>query len=345
MKAAVVEQPGKLALREIPMPEPGDYEVLCRLLYGATCTGTDLHLIDGTFPWPVNYPILLGHESIGRVLKLGPKVRHYRVGDLVTRVGTPAPAGSDLSLFCGGFAEYGIAGDHRAMLEDGLPAERANPYRINAVLPPEFDPAAATMITTWRETLSYLTRMGLKTGDRALVIGSGGNALAFAAHAVNLGTTHVAVLGSEARRDAAKALGVHTYLDYRAADPAKALTEVCPEGFDVAIDAVGKPGQADLALAALKPGGVIGVYGLDDFNALTLSLGKIWKPFRFHPLSYEESETHDAVVEFVRAGKLRADPFMDLRHPFELDNLAAAFDHVRQRKAVKALVRLSRDDP
>jgi len=343
MKAAVVERPGVLALREIAIPQPGEYEVLCRLLYGATCTGTDLHLIDGTFPWPVKYPILLGHESIGRVVQLGSRVRNYRVGDLVTRVGTPPPAGSDLSVFGGGFAEYGIAGDHRAMREDGLPEERWKSCRINAVLPPEFDPAAATMIVTWRETLSYLTRMGMKTGDRVLVIGSGGNALSFAAHAVNLGAAQVAVLGSVTRRDAAKTLGVQTYLDYRAAQPAKALAAVCPEGFDVAIDAVGKPGQADLAIVALKPGGVIGVYGLDEFNALTLSLGKVWKPFRFHPLSYDEAEAHDAVVEYVRLGKLRAEPFMDLHGAFELENLAAAFEHVRQRQAVKALVRLSRD--
>lgn len=49
MKALIVERPGKLAVREIPEPPMGEYEVRCRMLYGATCTGTDLHVIDGTF--------------------------------------------------------------------------------------------------------------------------------------------------------------------------------------------------------------------------------------------------------------------------------------------------------
>jgi D-arabinose 1-dehydrogenase-like Zn-dependent alcohol dehydrogenase len=65
MKAVVVEQPGQLQVREIPEPTPGDYDALCRIEYGAVCTGTDQHLISATFPWPVQYPTILGHESIG----------------------------------------------------------------------------------------------------------------------------------------------------------------------------------------------------------------------------------------------------------------------------------------
>ena len=47
MKAAIVRAPGVLGVEEIPMPKVGEYDVLCRLLYGGTCTGTDLHLIAG----------------------------------------------------------------------------------------------------------------------------------------------------------------------------------------------------------------------------------------------------------------------------------------------------------
>jgi len=51
MNAAVVESSGKLATRNIPEPEIDDYGVLCRLLFGATCSGTDQHLIDDKMPW------------------------------------------------------------------------------------------------------------------------------------------------------------------------------------------------------------------------------------------------------------------------------------------------------
>ena len=67
MKAAVVEKPGELVIREVSFPEVGEYDALCETLFGATCTGTDLHLIDGTLPWRQGYPLILGHESVGRV--------------------------------------------------------------------------------------------------------------------------------------------------------------------------------------------------------------------------------------------------------------------------------------
>ena len=49
MKAAVVEKPGVLSVRDVPEPVRGPYDCLCEILYGATCTATDLHIIAGTF--------------------------------------------------------------------------------------------------------------------------------------------------------------------------------------------------------------------------------------------------------------------------------------------------------
>ena len=67
MKAAIVERPGELSVREVAEPVMGDYDCLCENLYGATCSGTDLHLIQGrAMPFPVRYPLMLGHETIGR---------------------------------------------------------------------------------------------------------------------------------------------------------------------------------------------------------------------------------------------------------------------------------------
>ena len=108
MKAAVVEQPGVLVVKDLPPPQVGDYDALVQMLYGATCTGTDQHLIHGRFAWPIKYPTILGHESIGRVIELGRKVRHYKKGDLVTRVGTPAPPGGQYTVSWGGFAELSV---------------------------------------------------------------------------------------------------------------------------------------------------------------------------------------------------------------------------------------------
>ena len=106
MKAAVVESPNKLVVKDIPEPSIGPYDVKCDVLYGAICTGTDRHIIEGAFPWPVQYPIVLGHESVGRVTEIGSKVRHIKVGDVITRIGTRPSEG--LGVTWGGFVEVAI---------------------------------------------------------------------------------------------------------------------------------------------------------------------------------------------------------------------------------------------
>jgi D-arabinose 1-dehydrogenase-like Zn-dependent alcohol dehydrogenase len=78
MKAAIVEEPGTLVVRDVPQPAMGDYDARCQLLFGAVCTGTDRHLVEATLPWSVPYPTMLGHESIGRVVEVGAKVRHFK---------------------------------------------------------------------------------------------------------------------------------------------------------------------------------------------------------------------------------------------------------------------------
>ena len=342
MKAAVVEKPGVLVVREVPRPLPGPYDVLCRLLYGATCTGTDQHIIRGSYPFPLDYPTILGHECIGRVVDVGPKVRNFRKGDLLTRVGTPPVGG--LNVNWGGFAEYGIARDHRAMKEDGCRRELWDMYRVNQVLPDDMDPAAATMIITWRETLSYITRSGVSAGSRILIIGSGANGFSFALHARHLGAIFVAVIGSSGRREIAESTGVDTYVDYKDEDVASQLREVSPEGFDFIIDAVGRRGQLDRVLDLLRPGGTVGIYGVDEFNDCALHPQKSRGTFIFYNGGSDEEESHERVLSLIRDGALEARIFLGLDRVYPLAEISRAFDAVRGRRVIKAVVKLS-DQP
>lgn len=46
--------------------------------------------MDGLHPYPVTFPTILGHESVGRVVEIGSKVRNLQVGQLISRVGAPS---------------------------------------------------------------------------------------------------------------------------------------------------------------------------------------------------------------------------------------------------------------
>ncbi len=341
MKAALIEHFGSLVIREVPDPQPGPYDALCELLYGATCTGTDSHIIDGIFPWISPLPTVPGHESVGRVIAVGAKVRHFRAGDLLTRVGYPGSPDGAISATWGGFAEYGLAKDHWAMCADGLPAEEWQGARVNQVVPYGVDPTIGPMFTTWRETLSYLTRTGVTEGCTVLVVGSGGNGLSFARHAANLGVSLVAMAGAAYLEGPATAKGgVNVYMDYKREDLAQALNAANPDGFDFIIDAVGQAGVATRVLPCLKIGGVYGTYGLDDFGKIAIDRSAARGDFREQPCSYDESETHQRVSELVMQGKLEPSLWYDPAHPYPLDAVADAFAAVRARKSPKALVKL-----
>jgi threonine dehydrogenase-like Zn-dependent dehydrogenase len=338
MKAAVVEKPGTLVVREVPEPVLGEYDALVDVLYGATCTGTDSHLVKGSFPFPIDYPAVLGHESVGRVVKLGKKVRNFRSGDTVTRVGMLPPADGSVGVCWGGFAERGIARDHWAMKADGRPESEWSGFRVNQVIPPGVDPRIAPMFTTWRETLSYLSRIRLPAGARVLVIGSGGNGLAFARHAVLLGAGQVWMVGSPRLRSAALGLGLAGLVDYAAADALAQLQSAAPSGFDLVIDAVGKAGQADRFLPAVAAGGTIGIYGLDDFASVSVSPRLARGSFTVWNGGYDEAETHQRVSELALQGRLAADAWYDPAKTWPLASIADAFQALWKKQGVKALI-------
>jgi alcohol dehydrogenase, propanol-preferring len=85
MQAMVLEAQGEaLMLRERPEPEPGAGMVRIRIAACGVCR-TDLHVVDGELP-DIRYPIVPGHEIVGRVEALGPGVTTLRLGE---RVGVP----------------------------------------------------------------------------------------------------------------------------------------------------------------------------------------------------------------------------------------------------------------
>lgn len=85
MRAMLLEAPGQtLRLAEVPVPAPGDGELLVRVRACAVCR-TDLHVVDGELPAP-RLPLSPGHEIVGVVVGHGDGVTAPPLG---TRVGIP----------------------------------------------------------------------------------------------------------------------------------------------------------------------------------------------------------------------------------------------------------------
>jgi len=85
MRAMLFREAGRaLEQATLPLPRPGERQVLIRVAACAVCR-TDLHVVDGELPNP-KLPLVPGHEIVGRVAASGPGAERYRPGD---RVGVP----------------------------------------------------------------------------------------------------------------------------------------------------------------------------------------------------------------------------------------------------------------
>lgn len=144
MKAMVFEKVGKpLEMKELPNPEPDKNQLQLKVLSCGICR-TDLHIIDGELEEP-NLPLILGHQIVGVVKKIGENVSEYEVGD---KVGVPwlgRTCGEcefckegrenlcDNALFTGydingGFAEYTVANAQFCFpIPEEYPANQAAP--------------------------------------------------------------------------------------------------------------------------------------------------------------------------------------------------------------------------
>ncbi len=75
-------QPQAVELRELPVPELGDEDVLLRVGAVSVC-GSDVHQYHNQQSWTVNVPVVLGHEFGGVVARVGTRVRDFKEGDRV----------------------------------------------------------------------------------------------------------------------------------------------------------------------------------------------------------------------------------------------------------------------
>ncbi len=169
MKAAVIVEPGRIAIESVPDPAPGPRDVVVRVAGCGIC-GTDLHIMDGEFA-PA-YPIVPGHEFAGEVVEVGADVTQVHVGDQVA---------VDPSLYCGEC--YYCRRAHENLCENwaaigvttaGGAAEYALAPQKNCFrLPDGVEPADAALI----EPLSCAVRgfdvLSGQLADHYLIYGSG----------------------------------------------------------------------------------------------------------------------------------------------------------------------------
>ncbi len=339
MKAAVVRGPNQIEASDVPDPVIGEYDVLCKVLYASVCSGTDNHIVANDAYFDADYPLILGHEGIGRVVKLGARVRNIQIGDVVTRVFNRLPSDSGFQMKWGAFAEYAVATDWQAMRDDGLDQGVWTRYRVHRVLPASIEPMNATMVITWRETKSFLDRLELKKGDTVIIIGSGANARALSDHIKNLGGRCL-VVGSSKREHLFSHVGLVGYISYR--DPelvSKVKDLVGADLVDGIIDAVGDDATANSLLPFMKDAGPFGLYGLNNWSTYALNITLAQGDIRFFSgEQYDEASAHDVIIKDITQGNLNASDYISKSHVYSLDQIDVALEASQGDEVFKAVI-------
>jgi threonine dehydrogenase-like Zn-dependent dehydrogenase len=286
-RAATLVAPGRLEVRDYPVPEdlePG--AVLLRMLASGIC-GTDKHTFRGEteqyagtpYARSTPFPIIQGHENVGVVERVGPggtlawDGRPLEPGDRVVPAPNRACGRCRFCLrrfpyyFCRNLENYGNSLSSRdaphlfggwselLYLRPGTAV-----FRVPDALPTDI--AVLTEIFAVTHSLERAAALpapaGWRPGDRVAVIGTGALGLAHAIKASLMGAgTVIAVDRSRRRLALAERLSGARRVEAGDDAPAAVLELTDGEGADVVVDATGFPGSFAQAVAMVRDGGAV----------------------------------------------------------------------------------------
>lgn len=344
MKAVAVTGPNKVKIvHDVPVPECTDYEVLLKIHYCGFCNGSDLNIIRGTLSEEEGmqpYPTILGHEGTGEVVDVGKKVRYIKKGDRFIHNNLRPDVGNGYSKTYGGMAEYGLAADHKAMLEDGFTARELPFYKKFHQVPRDFDFKHGAMLLSLSESLSAARNFGVGPGKDVLIFGAGPMGTAVATYCRMLGAASVVMVDGQENRleNAVRVAKVCGTVNFLKQDVSRALAGKL---FDVAIDAVGLSSVVIQASQYLKPYGVVGSMGVLKNNDLLVDVSRLKNNTRLHMLNfpYGEYDVMDENIRYIQEGKVRPEDYYS--HILPLEEIEKAMDMVIRREALKVLLKIA----
>lgn len=344
MLAGVVSRFGEVHIQEVPMPEIGEYDALVKIAACAFCNGTDRHIIEGTLPFVSPLPVILGHESVGQIVEVGAKVRNYKTGDWVFRPMTvyrDVPGAPNINW--GGFAEYGIVSDGKAITEDNAGRPLAGSWPMQQLIPADINPVEATTLITVKETLSSLRIARLTSGQSLLIFGSGPVGMSFALCGRILGASPIVLVGRrDERLKQTLDFGVDVVINASKEDVVQRARELSKgRGFDLVIEAIGDYGLVNLAAKSVARHGTVGLYGVppvprDEYQQFRLDCRGTPGNWSLSFLNPDEPSTHEIVCGWAKHGLLPMHRF--ITHVMPLSEIHRAYQLVKEGNAIKVVM-------
>ncbi|TVY82065.1 Alcohol dehydrogenase patD [Lachnellula suecica] len=318
-KAAVFEKANApFTLKDLPLKEPSQGEVLVKVLACGVCH-SDAGVCGGAFG--NSFPITPGHELIGNIAAVGEGEKRWKVGD---RVGGPWHGGHDgVCKQCQrGQFQMCQNGAINGVTKDGGYAEYAL-LRTEAVVkvPTDVDPVEyAPILCAGITVFNSIRKLSIPPGELVAVQGLGGLGHLAVQYANKMGYRVAALSSGDKKRDFAKKLGAHDYVDSSKDDASKKLMEL--GGAALIVCTAPNPKAIGPLTGGLAPGGrllVLAPCGPIEVNSVDLIMkaaGVVGFPSG-HALDSEEA------IAFSQLHGIRC-----MVEKFPLKDVQKAYDHM-----------------
>jgi alcohol dehydrogenase (NADP+) len=245
-------------------PGPGDVEI--EILYCGICH-SDIHQVRDEWGKGL-FPMVPGHEILGRVSRTGASVTKFRTGDLagvgcfVDSCLDCDPCSRDLEQFClkgAAFTYNSTEMDRRTPTHGGYSQRIVVKERFALKVPAGLDLAgAAPLLCAGITTYSPLRQWNCKPGDRVGVVGLGGLGHMAVKIAAAMGAEVTMLSTSRSKEADAKRLGAHAF----ELTSARATFKKLAGRFDLIIDTISAPHDLDAHLGMLRATGAMVVVGV-----------------------------------------------------------------------------------
>ncbi len=308
MKSLVARGDGQLSLEELDEIRILSSEVLVAPIATGVC-GTDLEIIDGKIdPAFVKYPIVLGHEWCGRVIKVGSDVDSVDVGARVVAEGI-IPCGICFECL-GGFTNRCITYEEIGFTRAGATAQQiAVDAKFVHAIADSVSNESAVLVEPTAVVTQGLLKVQPASGAKVLVIGDGTIALIAArvVHAWHPSEVHMVGL-KEGQAALAKKAGVDLF-----------MTTSPTDKYDLIIDASGASSRISEAVRQLVRGGTLLLLGFTGPEVKTpISVDALVNGDLTIAASFGYSrKAWEMTVDFLNSGKLDLTFLVTHRFPLE----------------------------
>jgi len=334
MQAVVIEQIGKLVVKECDKPRIGDDELLVAVRACGIC-GTDVHLLHGKYMG--KYPLIPGHEFAGEVIQAGPGAAGFQVGDRIA---------ADPNNQCGRCSYCRKGKVHLCKNLDPLGVTRPGGFAgfcaVPAVqafkLPPELSWEQGALMEPLACAVRGIEMARIVPGDTVAVLGCGtmGNLLTQLSR-LNGASKIIVSEPLQAKRDLALQCGATRAVDPNAEDVKEALLAEDEDGADVVFEAAGLPQTAELAPYLAKRGGTVVFFGVvEPEHFIKLNPYMVNENELTICGSYNNPLTNTRALDILASGRLKTDAIVS--HRFKLSHFEEAFNHFGAPDAFKIMI-------